>query len=428
DYATFQVAMLAGVRSAADKITGMNTLVRKFPGSPLVTDAQLEVANTYMGNEKFREAIPYLEKVIEAGRNRAVVATALLKLGTAFYNTDNNPAALKQFRLLVTGYPNAPETGDALDYIRTIYIEDGKPDAYAAFMREIDRPLTISTEDSLTYQAAEKLFDAQKVMEALAAFGAYLERFPRGAHALDAHYRMAVLCLQKKDWSRALPSLEAVLAEVPNRYAEPAALAAARTTFFEIKDPVRAEGFYVQLKQFSTTQENRLEAMRGLLRCQYRQQKWKEAQENARELSEIKGSSTDDRSLAQMAIARSLESDGQFDQAIPYFRTVIQLNRSALAAEARYAIAQCWFRLNKLSDSEKAAFETINRSGSYDHWITRAYLLLGDIYLRQKDYFNAKATFQSVAANASEPPLQEEARTKLERVNVEEAAAGKLNQ
>jgi hypothetical protein len=33
DYATFQIAMLAGTKSATEKITLMNTMSRKFPNS-----------------------------------------------------------------------------------------------------------------------------------------------------------------------------------------------------------------------------------------------------------------------------------------------------------------------------------------------------------------------------------------------------------
>ena len=46
DYATFQNAMIAGIRSSKDKITLLNTMNRKFPTSPLVTDANMEIANT----------------------------------------------------------------------------------------------------------------------------------------------------------------------------------------------------------------------------------------------------------------------------------------------------------------------------------------------------------------------------------------------
>jgi predicted negative regulator of RcsB-dependent stress response len=84
--------------------------------------------------------------------------------------------------------------------------------------------------------------------------------------------------------------------------------------------------------------------------------------------------------------------------------------------------------LNKLSDAEKAAFETINKSGSYDFWVTRSYLLLGDIYFRQKDYFNAKATFQSIVDNSINAELKTEAQIKLNKVIDEEAKNSKVGQ
>ena len=127
-----------------------------------------------------------------------------------------------------------------------------------------------------------------------------------------------------------------------------------------------------------------------------------------------------------MAIAKSYEVNRQYDQALANFKTVVQLNKAALAAEARYEIANCWFELNKLSDAEKAAFEVINKSGSYDYWVTKAYILLGDVYFKQKDYFNAKATFQSIVDNTIDPTLKSEAQAKLTQVTDEEAKSSKV--
>lgn len=427
DYATFQNAMLAGVRSPKDKITLMNTMMRKFPTSSLVTDANMEVANTYMGDEKFAEAIPYLGNVIKTSGNASLVPQAYLKMGTAYYNLNNNSEALKQFKILVDKYPNSPEAEDALDNVKTIYIEDGKPDEYSVFMRQAGRPLSVSTEDSLTYAAAEKKYDDLKINEALTAFNNYLQRFPDGAYALDANFNRAEIYNSKKDWNNALVGYDAVAANAPNQYAERAVLTAARINFFELKNYVKAENYYVQLKQITASQENKLEAMRGLLRCQYQQQKWAEAVENAKELTAAKGSSADDKTLANMAIAKSYQVSGQYDLAIANYKTVVQLNKAALAAEARYEIANCWYQVSKLSESEKAAFETINKSGSYDYWITKAYILLGDIYFKQKDYFNAKATFQSIVDNTINAELKGEAQAKLNTVIDEEGKSSKVN-
>lgn len=426
DYATFQNALLAGVKSSSDKISLLNTMMRKFPTSSLVTDANMEVANTYMGDERFREALPYLGNVIKNSSNASLIPQAYLKMGTSYYNIDNNTEALKQFKFLVEKYPNSPEAEDALDNVKTIYIEEGKPAEYANFMRQAGRPLSVSTEDSLTYAAAEQQYDDQKVNEALNSFNAYLQQFPNGAYALDANFNRAEIYYTKKDWNNALLGYDAVAANAPNKFAERAVLTAARINFFELKNYAKAETYYAQLKQITASQENKLEAMRGLLRCQYQLEKWTAAMDNAKELTAAKGSSADDKSLANMAIAKSYQVGGDYGNAIANFKSVVLINKAALAAEARYEIAACFLQLNKLSDAEKSAFETINKSGSYDYWVTKAYILLGDVYYRQKDYFNAKATFQSIVDNTLNNELKTEAQSKLTKVLDEEAQSSKV--
>ena len=183
--------MLAGVRSSGEKITLLNTMNRKFPTSSLVTDANMEVANTYMSDERFREALPYLNNVIKAEGNSSLKPQAYLKLGTAYYNINNNPEALKQFKILIDQYPNSPEAEDALDNVKTIYIETGKPNEYADFMRQAGRPLSMDTEDSLTYNAAETQYDNGNTTAALNSFNNYLQKFPNGVYALDANFAVA---------------------------------------------------------------------------------------------------------------------------------------------------------------------------------------------------------------------------------------------
>jgi hypothetical protein len=91
-------------------------------------------------------------------------------------------------------------------------------------------------------------------------------------------------------------------------------------------------------------------------------------------------------------------------------------------------VAECLFKLNKLEDAENAAFETIKKSGSYVLWVTKSYILLGDIYYKQKDYFNAKATYKSVSENATIESLKKEASEKLAQVEKEEKEQSKISQ
>jgi tetratricopeptide (TPR) repeat protein len=240
-------------------------------------------------------------------------------------------------------------------------------------------------------------------------------------------YYKSEIYYNRKDWAKAAPGYEAIADRVPNKFGEKSLLQAARLNFFDLKDYVKAEKYFTRLKDFASTQENKMEAMRGLLRSQYQLQKWTEATANAKDLLTQKNLSNDDKVLANMAIARSYVMNNQCDQAITYLRTVVSLSKAAYGAEARYEIANCYFKQNQLKDAEKAAFEVINKSGSFEEWVTRSYILLGDIYYQQKDYFNAKATYQSVIDNAKIEAMRTEAKAKLDKVTAEDAKASKVD-
>jgi tetratricopeptide (TPR) repeat protein len=303
----------------------------------------------------------------------------------------------------------------------------GRPNEYADVARQAGKPISANTEDSLTFAAAQLQYENGNTAAALESFNSYLQRFPNGSGSTQAYFNRAEIYNTRKDWNNAMSNYAEVAVRAPNTYAERAILQAARISFFELKKYAEAERYYAQLKQITATQENRLEAMRGLLRSQYQQQKWSDAVANARDLIAQKSSSADDKALANMAIGKSSQIGGEYDVALNAFKQVVAVNKGALAAEARYEIANTWFITNRLADAEKAGFEVINKSGSYDWWVTKAYILLGDIYLKQKDYFNAKATFQSVVDNSLNAELKSEAQAKLDKVIQEEGVNSKVS-
>jgi hypothetical protein len=68
----------------------------------------------------------------------------------------------------------------------------------------------------------------------------------------------------------------------------------------------------------------------------------------------------------------------------------------------------------------------VNKAGSYEDCVTKGYILLGDIYLKEKDYFNAKATYKSVAENSHIEDLKKQAADKYKIAENEEMRSGKV--
>ena len=426
DYANFQKSMVAGISSGAEKIRLLQSIPRLYPSSALVPDANLEIANTYLSDEKYRESVPYLKNVVSSVGSDALKPRAMLQLGIAYYNLDNNTEALNQYNTLLKQYPNSPEASEGLDNARTIYVEEGRTGEYVNFAKALGKDVSTSQEDSLAYAAAEVQYMTANQDAALGRFENYLSKFPDGRYALEANYYKSEIYNTRKDPVKAAPGYEAVADRVPNKFGERALLQAARINFFDLKNYQKAEQYFTRLKSFAASQDNKLEAMRGLLRSQFQLKKWSEGTENAKELLAQKGSSTDDKVLANFALAKAAQANNQCEVASGYFRSVVAANKGAYGAESRYELASCLLQQQKLKEAEKAAFEVINKSGSYAEWVTRAYILLGDIYFTQKDYFNAKATFQSVVQNATQPELKTEAQDKLDKVTEAEKKDSKV--
>ncbi|NCI46180.1 tetratricopeptide repeat protein [Sediminibacterium soli] len=429
DYALYQKAIIAGAMNRnSEKISLLQSLERSYPKSSLVTDANIEIANTYIADENFQAAIAPLKKVTGNPKAASYGPQAYLKLGVAYFNLDKNDDALENFKKLVATYPNSEESNDAIEYIRNIFVEKQQPGDFASFMRQNGKPISENEEDSLTYRAAMMRYEARDLPGARAGFAAYLAKFPQGRFHIDANYQIAEMLIAGKMNQQALPYYKAVADEAPNKYAERSTLQTARIYYFDLKDYANAEKYFSQLKNIANVQENKLEAMRGLLRCQFKTQKWKEASANAQDLLQEKGIASDDRMMANLVVAKNHQLSNEQEAAIAAYKQVIAAGKSEYAAESQYQIADILLQQNKLPDAEKAAFEMIKKMGSYDYWVTRSYILLGDVYTRQKDYFNAEATLKSVVENATITELKEEAQRKLAIVLEEKNKANKVEQ
>jgi tetratricopeptide (TPR) repeat protein len=426
DYAMFQKASIAGVKNSANKISTLNNLLKQYPKSNLVPDVNMEIAQTYIADEKFLSAVPYLTNVLNDPDAGGLKPRAYLKLGLVYYNTDKYDDALVNYQALVAKYPQSSEADEATDIMKNIYVEIGKPNEYIEMMRRSGKNISVTEADSLTYTSAALKYNANDCNAAIAGFKNYISRFPDGAYILEANYFSSECYNAAKDFQNALVGYDFVNSKGLNRFFEKATLEAARITYFELKDYSKAKKYFESLTGGSINQDNQLEALRGLVRCYYQLKDYAQANDAAKTLLTKKGISTDDKSVAFLVLGKSQQVNNDCAAAITSFKSCAAINKAAWGAEARYEIANCQFSMNSLVAAEKSALAVIKETGSYDNWVTKSYILLGDIFMQQKDYFNAKATYESVAKNSVIPELKSEAQQKLDKAIAEEKSVSKV--
>jgi TolA-binding protein len=426
DYATYQLAMISGVKDNDEKLKQLKNLLASYPNSAWVTESRLEVAQTLLSLEKYSEAIPYLKELTTSQQAVSIKPRAFLKLGVAYYNNNENASALQTLKLLLKQFPQSLEAEEATSIIRDICVEDGDPGKYLAIMKENGLSVQVSEADSLSFTSAMMKFESEKYTESVKAFKDYISEYPQGANGVKATFYCGVSLLKLKDSVAAMDQFFLVYQKGVSAWFDDAALALARDAYFRLVDYSKALVYFSSVYTQSSDPENKLDALRGMARCWYKNKSYSEALTGATTLLENKGISSEDKALAWFLIAKNKQLAGEELMALDAYKNVAKLNKTVWGSEARYELALAQFKSGNLAQTEKMAMDVIQETGSYDEWVTKAYLLLGDVFFKQKDYFNAKATFESIAQNASIETLKKEASDKLEMVRAEEKKTSKM--
>jgi len=427
DYAIFQIAIIEGIKSPAAKINLLRSAEKRFPNSPYIPLIASELADTYMSEEEFEMAIPYLMRIPSlVEKDDELIAESILKLGIAYYNLDKFEQSSAQFQKLLKEYPASEQAAEAIENAKSLYVETGKIDEYETFLKSSGINLGQVQKDSLSYQFIQKIHADGLIAQNLPSLEQYISNFPNGLFIAEVLNYKAEYLQQQKSFLPAAQTYEQLASKGVSKYLEKALRQSGKIYYFELKDYQSSLRVFKQLSSIASKPEIILESRRGEVRSYFNVKLWEEGKDAAQKMLETPGSNNDDLAYAYMLLGYSFLKEKQLVSAHASFNSVVQLNKSALGAEARYQLGYTSFQNGDLANAEKFAIESIENSGSYEYWITRSYILLGDIAVIQKDFFNAKATFKSVIENCSILELKEEAISKLK--NAEQLEKGGNNE
>lgn len=116
-----------------------------------------------------------------------------------------------------------------------------------------------STTAIAAYEAAFALFRSRRFDEALAAFGAFVQQYPRHSYADNALYWRGECHYARRDFRAALAEFEAVLARYPDGNKAPDAMLKAALSRGELGDVARARAMLFRLaEQFPRSDAARL--------------------------------------------------------------------------------------------------------------------------------------------------------------------------
>ena len=94
--------------------------------------------------------------------------------------------------------------------------------------------------------------------------------------------------------------------------------------------------------------------------------------------------------------ARSLQENGRDALAIEEYKKISGEVMSAEGAEAKYRLAELYYKKGDYKTAEKEILDFSQKTTPQDYWIARSFILWSEIFVKDKDYFQANQTLQSI--------------------------------
>lgn len=423
DYASFQKAISYGfVDRIASKIEALRVFDRKFPKSFYRDDALYELGNTYVSQNNTSAAKDAYSKLVTQHPKSSYVSKTLLKQALLLDNEGKSNGALTLFKKVANEYPGTPEALQAVASAKIIYIDEGRVDEYATWVKSLDFIDVEDAElDDATYLAAEQPYLENKAPQAIKRFETYLKEFPRGKHAMQAHFYLGQLYFGNSEMLKTIPHYTFVVERERSEFTEQA-LARLSEVYLGEKDYNNALRYLSRLEVEADFPQNIIFARTNLMKANYELEQYDAAVNYAEKVLLNAKIDNTIKSDAQIIIARSAIKTGDDAKAKIAYEEVAKIATGQLAAEALYFSAYFKNAAADFTGSNVIVQKLAKEYSGYKLFGAKGLVLMAKNFYGLEDAYQATYILESVISNFTEyPEVVEEAQALLNNIKTAEA-------
>ena len=417
-YAQYKRAITLGILGHTDQ---KQQALRQIAaaGGDYADEASYELGRSYIAQEKYAEGAAQLEKFVAAYPASPRCMQAYSDLGLAYLNLGDKQKSLACYDRVVGASPQSAEAKGAMQSIREIYVSEGDVDAYFDYAAKagVESDLTVLSRDSLSFAAAQKLYLGGQRDAAAKSLRSYVASYPKGYYLTDALYYLSDCYLLAGDRENAIGTLTRLAGQGTNQYTV-AVLEKLSGMTFEDKRWDEAASAYRRLYDVAPTKTGREDAMTGYVRATVAGGDGAKIAEMAADVCGHDDAGAVALREAKYAWAGQLRAEGRSAEAVKLYKELAKEVRTKEGSEAAYYVIESTFESGDMDKTEAAVFAFSEREPQA-YWLARAFILLGDVYVRKGDTFQARATWQSVADGYSpaDDGIVEEAKARIAKLN-----------
>lgn len=396
-YSAYQRALMLGLVERSDrKIESLQAIIRKDEG-PYVEDATYELGRTYITRDRFTDGANTLTIFIKKYPQSEYYLPALSNLGLAYLNMGDREQSMKYYKMIVDHAPRSREAQDAMAGIRGLYVDANNVDGYFDYARKAGVATDVGEmhRDSLSFIAAEKIYLSGDSRQAASALQAYIRNNADGRYVPEALYYLAEAQVHNGDRNAAIASLDQLTMLKHNDFTLRGLQKLADLSFAAERYSDAADA-YRRLSKATTEPTTVTKALEGYVAAVIATRDDEMILAMAEEVASMSAVPEKSRRQAVFGKANILRERDQASAAVDIYRTLADDVRTPEGAESAYRVIENLYDNGRYREAETAIFELSEKNTPYSYWLGESFLLLGDIYVKEGDSFQARATYQSI--------------------------------
>jgi TolA-binding protein len=423
DYAAFQKGISYGfVAKNERKIEDLSKFITTYPKSQYRDDALFELANTYVAEKKGDLAVKTYDQLLNEFRNGSYSSKAILRQGLVYYNAENDAQALLKFKKIAAEYPKSPEAVEAVATARLIYVDSGKVDEYATWVRTLNFVSVSDADlDNDTYEGAEKQYQQGNTKQAIINLSSYVSKFPNGIHALKANFYLAQSHFSDGNANSSISNYEYVVSKSRNEFTEPS-LARLSEIYLKKEDATKTISTLKRLETEADFPQNITFAQSNLMKTYYEKKDFANAVVYAEKVLVNPKTDNKIKSDAQIIVARAAIQTNDEVKARAAYAKLLTIAKGELAAEALYYDAYFKNKDGKFDASNTVIQKLSKDYSGYKYFGAKGLIVMAKNFYALQDSFQATFILESVIKNFSNfPEVVEEAQLELDGIKAKEA-------
>ncbi len=423
DYALYQKSICYGfVDRNKQKISTLKELIDKHPNSAYLDDAYYELSSAYSVASSFDTAINTYDEMIGRYPKSPYLPRAILNKGLILYNQEKLNRAESVLKNLVVRFPKDAVAQQALGTLKEIAVDLDKVTQFTKWLKaqKIDA-FSDNELEQTAFSAAEKQFISDRKKQAKKSFISYLESYPQGRNALNAHFALAEIYFEGSEREAALEHYQKLIDEKPNEYYEQALV---RATQILVKQEMQQQAvpLWKQLEAVAVYPENKRYAMFNLMRSFYQSDELEDAQGKAEAVLALKNIEVKVKWDAYEILAQTSIALGDSLKTQSAFKVLEKAPIDKLAAEAYYYRAHQNHKNKDYEKSNEVIALLSQKFSSQPYWAAKSLLLMAQNFYAVKDAFQATYILESLIENYKQfPEISKQGETLLNQIKQEQA-------